>query len=387
MMTDFLIKTFVRTDDTASPESRKKYANLSGIVGIVCNILLFALKLLAGVLSSSISIIADAFNNFSDMGSSIITMLGFKLSSKPADKEHPYGHGRMEYMAGFIVSSIIVVVGIELLISAVQKFFSPEKMDVSYLTVAILIASILVKFWLYVFNKKVGRMLSSSTVLATAKDSLNDSVATFAVLVTTLLFKFFGINIDAVAGVIVAGFIIYGGIMSALDTINPLLGEPPSAEFVDELCNRVLRYDMFCGVHDVIIHNYGPGRIFASIHIEVPSDVDINKCHEQIDLCEKEVGDELGIMLVAHMDPIDTGESVSAYRNIVSKVLCEIDPELSMHDFRMVKGENNSNLIFDVVVPFKFKLTTQELAEVIKFNVSKCDPTCNCVMIFDTKYN
>lgn len=386
-MTDFLIKVFVKNGDTATAEGRNKYANLSGGVGIVCNVLLFAFKLLAGVLSGSISIIADAFNNFSDMGSSIITMLGFKLSSKPADKEHPYGHGRMEYMAGFIVSSIIVVVGVELFTSAINKLITPEDINVSYLTIAILSASVLVKLWLYVFNKKVATKLASGAVMATAKDSLNDAISTSAVLVTTLLFKYFNINIDAAAGIVVSGFIIYSGIMSAVETIHPLLGEPPSTEFVDELTRRVLSYDMFCGVHDVIVHNYGPGRIFASIHIEVPADIDILKCHEQIDLCEKEVGQALGIMLVAHMDPIDTGEGVAVYRNMVENVIEQIDAELSMHDFRMVKGENNSNLIFDVVVPFKFKHTHDELAELINYKVSECDPTCTCVINFDTKFS
>lgn len=386
-MISFLIKRFTKGADIHTAQGRTVYGNLSGGVGIACNLLLFAVKMLAGVLSGSISIIADAFNNFSDMGSSVITMLGFKLSSKPADKEHPFGHGRIEYMSGFIVSLLIVLVGFELLKSAAGKIFDPQKIEVTVLTVAILVASILVKLWMYLFNKRLGVMLSSTALLATARDCLNDTVSTSAVLVTTLLYRFFGWNIDGIAGMLVAVFIIYGGFRSALETVHPLLGEAPSKEFVDELKSRVLSYEMFTGVHDLIVHNYGPGRRFASIHIEVPFDVDVLRCHEEIDRCEKEVGEALGILLVAHMDPVDNGESVMRYKLAVVQALKRVDDSLSMHDFRMVHGEMSSNLIFDVVVPFACKIPTAELERLIRFEVGKTEPDCVCVINFDTEYN
>lgn len=386
-MISFLIRHFTKNADVHSAQGRTVYGNLSGIVGIVCNIVLFAIKMLAGVLSGSISIIADAFNNFSDMGSSAITMLGFKLSSKPADKEHPFGHGRMEYMSGFIVSVLIVLVGFELLKSAVEKIFAPEAIQVTVLTVGILIASIAVKFWMFLFNRKIAGMISSTAVQATALDSLNDAVATSVVLVTTLLYRFFGWNIDGIAGLLVAGFIIYGGFKSSVETVQPLLGEAPSKEFVKEFESRVLSYDMFIGVHDLIVHNYGPGRCFASIHIEVPADVDILKCHEVIDRCEKEVGEAMGILLVVHMDPVESGEEVKKYRTAVIEALKRVDPTLNMHDFRMVPGEKTSNLIFDVVVPFTCKTEKQELQRLIQFEVSRTEPNCVCVIHFDTEFD
>lgn len=386
-MISFLIKRFAKNADVHSSQGRMVYGNLSGGVGIACNLVLFGIKMLAGIMSGSISIIADAFNNFSDMGSSVITMLGFKLSSKPADKEHPFGHGRIEYMSGFVVSLLIVLVGFELLKSAVGKIFDPESIDVTVLTVAILIVSILVKLWMYLFNRKIGQMLSSTALLATARDCLNDTVSTSAVLVTTLLYRFFGWNIDGVAGLLVAGFIIFGGFRSAVETIHPLLGEAPSKEFVNELKSRVLSYGMFTGVHDLIVHNYGPGRRFASIHIEVPVDVDVLKCHEEIDRCEKEVGEALGILLVAHMDPVDNGERVMRYKTAVLQALETVDPTLSMHDFRMVHGETSSNLIFDVVVPFDCKTPKAELERLIRFEVGKTEPDCVCVINFDTEYD
>ncbi len=386
-MISFLIRRFTKGADVGTPQGRTVYGNLSGITGIACNLLLFGIKLLAGVLSGSISIVADAFNNFSDMGSSVITMLGFKLSSKPADKEHPFGHGRMEYMSGFVVSALIVFVGFELFKSAVGKIIDPQGMEVTLLTVGILGVSILVKLWMYLFNRKIGSLISSSAILATARDCLNDTVATSAVLISTLLYRFAGWNIDGIAGLLVACFIIYGGFSSAAETIHPLLGEAPSKEFVDDLKARIMSYEMFTGVHDLIVHNYGPGRRFASIHVEVPCDVDILRCHEEIDLCEKEVGEALGILLVMHMDPIETGGEVLRYKIAVERAVASIDENLSIHDFRMVRGEQNSNLIFDVVVPFSCKLGKDELRRLIEFEVGKSEPDCACVINFDTEFD
>lgn len=385
-MTGLLIRLFVRNADKSTAAGRACYGRLCGFTGIVCNLVLFAIKLTAGLLSGSISIIADAFNNFSDMGSSLITMFGFKMAAKPADKEHPYGHGRMEYMSGCIVSAIIVVVGGELLKSSFEKAVSPEKITVDAITVSILVVSILIKLWLFFFNRKVGRLLDSGAVAATARDSLNDVIATSAVLAAALVYRFSGVNVDAYAGLAVSAFIIYGGISSAAATVKPLLGEPPTREFVDKIKASIMSYGKFCGVHDVIVHDYGPGRCFVSAHIEVPADIDILSAHEEIDLCEKEVGEALGITLVAHMDPVESGDDVKQLRDTVAAAVGRVDGSLSIHDFRVVRGENRSNLIFDVVVPFDCKKERDEIRNSIRFEVSKTHPECVCVINFDNEF-
>lgn len=385
-MISLILRRFLRDPDDRSPRGRAAYGKVSGVTGVICNLLLFGMKLTVGLLSGGFSIIADAFNNLSDMGSSLVTLLGFKLSAKPADKEHPYGHGRLEYMTGFIVSVLIVLVGVELFRTAIGKIVSPQKIDVTLWTIAILVLSILIKLWMFLFNRKLGKAIDSAAILATARDSLNDAVSTSAVLAATLVYRFSGVNVDGFAALFVAGFILYGGFKSAMDTVNPLLGTPPSKEFVDDLRRRVMSYEMFTGVHDLIVHDYGPGRCFASVHIEVPADVDILRCHEEIDRCEREVGQALGILLVAHMDPVDNGENVASYRDIVLAELKEIDPAITMHDFRVVRGENASNLIFDVVVPFDYGVPDDELCRMIEFRVQKREPTFRCVIQVDRSY-
>lgn len=385
-MTSLLLRWFIRDPDDGSPKVRAAYGRLSGVVGLACNLLLFGIKLTVGLLSGSISIIADAFNNLSDMGSSLVTMLGFKLASRPADEKHPYGHGRLEYMTGFIVSVLIVLVGFELFRTSIGKIISPEAMDVTLWTIAALVASILVKLWMFLFNRKIGKTIASAAILATARDSLNDAISTSAVLVATLVYRFTAVNVDGVAALLVSGFILYGGFMSAVDTINPLLGTPPSKEFVDDLRQRVMSYELFTGVHDLIVHDYGPGRRFASIHIEVPADVDVLRCHEEIDRCEREVGEALGILLVAHMDPVEDGEGVRQYRDAVLAAIREIDDKITMHDFRVVRGENASNLIFDIVVPFGYAIDNDELRRMIDFQVQKQEPTFHCVIQVDRSY-
>ena len=385
-MTSLLLRWFIRDPEDTSPKARAAYGRLSGGVGLACNLFLFGIKLTVGLLSASISIIADAFNNLSDMGSSLVTLLGFKLASRPADEKHPYGHGRLEYMTGFIVSVLIVLVGFELFRTAIGKIITPEEIDVTLWTIAALVASILVKLWMYLFNRKIGKQIASAAILATARDSLNDAISTSAVLVAALIYRFTGVNVDGVAALLVSGFILYGGFMSAVDTINPLLGTPPSKEFVEDLRHRVMSYDLFTGVHDLIVHDYGPGRRFASIHIEVPADVDVLRCHEEIDRCEREVGEALGILLVAHMDPVEDGESVRRYREVVLTALREIDDKITMHDFRVVRGENASNLIFDIVVPFGYAIDNDELCRMIEFQVQKQEPTFHCVIQVDRSY-
>lgn len=384
-LVNFLVRRFIKDyENTSDRTVRDRYGNLGCIVGIICNIFLFALKLSIGVISGSMAIMADAFNNLSDMGSSVVVMFGFKLAAKPADPEHPFGHGRMEYMSGFIVSMVIIIVGIELLKSSFDKIMSPEDMSVSLGIIIALILSVGVKLWMYFFNRRLGGMIDSAALKATAADSLSDCAATGAVILSVVIHRMFAINIDAYVGFVVAGFIIYNGINTARDTMNPLLGMPPPKELVSEIKRQVMEYDGFVGIHDLIVHNYGPGRIFASVHVEVPADIDIIWCHEQIDACEKEVGGALGIQLLIHMDPIATDdEEINEVRMKLARSIQTIDDRLTIHDFRMVKGEMRSNLIFDIVLPPGFDGTKEEMDGKIDSVAKKIDPTYFCVITYD----
>ena len=387
-MTKTLISLFVKTpEDTTSAASRNSYGKLSGYTGIVCNAILFVIKLVAGIISGSISIISDAFNNLADMASSVVTLLGFKLASKPADKEHPFGHGRMEYMSGFIVSALIIFVGFQLVKSSVEGIVNPTSIKFSVVSVVILVASILIKVWMYFFNRFIGKTISSKTVMATAQDSLNDTIATASVLVSTLVSVFSPINIDPYIGIIVSAFIIIGGFKFDNEMLSQLLGEPPSEEFVSDLKQRIMQSEMFCGMHDLIVHDYGPGRCFVSVHIEVPADADMIKCHEDIDECEKRVGQELNITLVIHMDPTDRGEEVLSLRDKISTVVTNIDPLLSIHDFRIVNGEKCINLIFDVVVPYTVDTELSVIENAIQDGARELDDRYSCVIQFDRNFS
>ncbi len=387
-MTKALIKLFVKNpNDTASAASRNEYGKLSGGTGIACNLVLFIVKIVAGIISGSISVISDAFNNLADMASSIVTLLGFKLASKPADKEHPFGHGRMEYMSGFIVSAIIIFVGVQLVKSSIEGIINPTPIKFSILSLAIIVCSILVKVWMFFFNRYIGKKISSKAVIATAQDSFNDTVATSSVLLSMLISIFTPVNIDPYIGIIVSAFIIVGGFKFANEMLSQLLGEPPSEEFVADLKQRIMQSEMFCGMHDLIVHDYGPGRCFVSVHIEVPADGDMLKCHEEIDECEKRVGQELNITLVIHMDPIDRGEDSMRLRGEISEVVSKIDPALSLHDFRIVMGERCINLIFDVVVPYSVDTELSVIEKRIQEGASSIDSRYNCVIQFDRDYN
>lgn len=388
-MTKLLIKLFIKDSENIKDKNvRRKYGNLGGFVGIFSNLLLFALKLFAGIISGSIAITADAFNNLSDMGSSVLTMLGFKIAAKSPDKDHPFGHGRMEYMSGFIVSVVIIIVGFELFSSSVSKIFNPEAILVNWLTITILIVSIAVKLWQGLFNNKLGKILNSAALKATAKDSINDVVATSAVLLTSVISLIFDINIDGYVGVLVAGFIMYGGFSAAKEMLSPLLGEQPDPELVNEIRSTVLENDEFVGMHDLIVHDYGPGRCFASLHVEVPDTVDIVSCHEQIDACEKMVFEKLGVVLVIHMDPIATkDERRNAIDLIVKDIICSIDETLSYHDLRIVDGEKRINIIFDVVKPYEIKMTDRELIDLIQDKLWEVDPAYYCVIEIDHEFS
>lgn len=391
-MTDLLIKLFVKNrTDTKSVTVRNNYGNLGSGVGIFANILLSVVKITVGLLSGSLSITADGFNNLSDLGSSLITLLGFKLAGKPADRDHPFGHGRMEYISAFAVAFSILLVGFELLKNSVSALINGTAAPTFTSTaMAVLAVSIAVKFWMFVFNRKIGKIIDSSALTATARDSLNDCVATAAILISAIIARFADLpfNLDAVMAIGVAIFIIWSGFTTAKDTLDQILGGPPEPKLIKDISDIVLSFDEFCGIHDLIIHNYGPGRQFASVHVEVPHDTDVVACHEKIDLCEKLVGEKTGVNLVIHMDPIDTDDAaVTAARQTMVSILKSIDPKLTLHDFRMTPAANTrTNLIFDVVIPSHLKLSEAELNDIICKAAQEADKTYVCVITFDRDF-
>lgn len=391
-MTKLLVRLFIKnSEDVNDSAVRLKYGTLGGAVGIVCNLFLCALKITVGIITASISIVADGLNNLSDMGSSIITMIGFKMAGKPADSDHPFGHGRMEYMSAFIVSMLILLVGAELLKSSVTALATGESAPAySVWALIILAVSVLVKLWMCLFNRRLGKKIDSEALIATAQDSLNDMVATSVILLSVGISMLVTLpfNLDAVMGILVALFILYSGLASAKDTLNEILGTPPDKKLIKEIEDTILSFKEFKGIHDLIVHNYGPGRQFASVHVEVPQDSDIVKCHEQIDLCEKLVDEKLNISLVIHMDPIDVNnEAVKKAKKGIINAVKEIDENMSVHDFRMTPaGETRTNLIFDVVVPSAFKISHEELNEIISEKAKKINPTYCCVITFDNDF-
>lgn len=351
-MVTFLSKLFIKNPgDYADQAVRKAYGSLCSILGIFLNVLLFAGKYIAGVISGSIAITADAFNNLSDAGSSAISLLGFRLSGKRPDPDHPFGHGRIEYISGLAVAAMIIVMGAELLISSVQKIISPEAVEVGLLPAIILVVSILVKVYMCVYNKSVGKRIGSTAMIATGTDSLSDSIATAVVLLSMGVTYLFDVNIDGYAGVLVAAFILFAGYNVAKDTLSPLLGQAPDPEFVDSIEELVMSSNAVIGMHDLVVHDYGPGRVMISLHAEVDGKGDIFELHDEIDLIERRLKDELGCDATIHMDPVETdNEQVTAERRALEGVLAELGYIISMHDFRMVAGPSHTNLIFDVVI-------------------------------------
>ncbi len=392
-MTELIARLFIKNSENIKDNTvRKAYGTLGGIVGIICNLILCIIKIIVGLISGSISIMADGLNNLSDMGSSLVTIIGFKLAGKPADRDHPFGHGRMEYMAAFIVSVFILIVGFDLLENSATALINGNKTPTYTLwAIIVLVVSVLVKLWMFLFNRKLGKKISSEVLLATAKDSLNDSLATTAILVSVCISKFVALpfNLDALMGVLVSFIILWAGISSGRDTIDQILGKPPEKELIEELENTILSFKEFVGIHDLIVHNYGPGRQFASVHVEVPQDIDIVKCHEQVDLCEKLVGEQLDLSLVIHMDPIDiNNEAVTETRQKLAEAIKVINKALTLHDFRMTPlSKKRTNLIFDVVVPADVKLSEKELEEKI-INLAKLiNPIFECVITFDNDFS
>ena len=388
-MTDFLVKHFVKNYDQVDEiQVRTQYGTLASMVGIGCNMLLFAAKLFIGVLVNSISVMADAFNNLSDAGSSIISLIGVKMAGKPADKEHPFGHGRIEYIAALIVAFLVMEVGFTFFKSAIAKIREPEELHFQAVSMFILFLSVAVKLWMGVFNKNLGKRINSQVMMATAADSMGDVITTGATIASVLFFYFTGINIDGYVGLGVSLVVMWAGIGIAKDTLEPLIGAPVDPQVYKQISDFVEKYDGILGSHDLIVHNYGPGRSMASIHAEVPNDVNIETSHEIIDRVEREALEQLGVMLVIHMDPVETKDKhVLETKEKVEKVLRAMDPKLSIHDFRMVPGTDQINLIFDLVVPFEYDQKKQDhIRSAIMGVLQIVDPRYQCVITVERSY-
>ena len=366
-MTQLLLKFFLKgPHDPGDPAFRSACGKLSGSVGIGCNILLFLLKLLAGLLSGSVSVMADAINNLSDASSSLVTLLGFKLAEKPADDDHPYGHARIEYLSGLIVAAMILLIGAELVKTSFSKILHPEATAFTWLTAAILVVSIGVKLWMSAFFRSTGKFIHSAALEATAADSRNDVITTLAVLAAGILSMTLDWNIDGYVGLAVAAFILYSGVGIAKDTIDPLLGSAPDPELVARISRKICSYDKVLGIHDLMIHDYGPGRRFASVHVEMDCKEDPLLCHNIIDNIERDFRTHENLQLVIHYDPIVTDNAeLTRMHKLVSQEVQAIDPRLSIHDFRMVCGPEHTNLIFDLVVPFDMASREKELKALI----------------------
>lgn len=386
-MITLLSKILIKNrEDGKSPSVRQAYGMLCGGVGIFLNLCLFAGKFFAGLLSHSIAIKADAFNNLSDAGSSIITLIGFRMAGQKPDPDHPFGHGRIEYISGLIVSFLILLMGLELVKTSVTKILHPGELVFSPVIIVILLASILVKCYMFLYNRSLGNRFDSAAMKATAVDSLSDCLATAAVLLSTLAGRFANLSIDGWCGVLVGGFICRAGLKAAGETIGPLLGQAPSREFVEQVTNIVLSHEEVIGLHDLIVHNYGPGRVLLSLHAEVPADGDILSLHDIIDTIEHELRNSLDCHAVIHMDPVQVGdEKTDRLRELVAGFLEEIDPSLSMHDFRIVSGPTHTNLIFDVAVPYRFPMTDAELISLIRQKVQQENPNYFVVIDIDQK--
>lgn len=388
-MTEFLVRRFVKDyQDTEKVAVRTRYGLMASVVGICCNVLLFAAKLLTGMFLNSISVMADAFNNLSDAASSIIGFVGVKLAEKPADADHPFGHGRMEYIAAFVVAFLVIQVGFSLFKTSVGKILHPEELSFSLVSVGILLLSVGVKLWMSLFNRKLGNRIHSTVMLATAADSLGDAGATLATIFSIAVFGIFGVNIDGIVGLIVSVLVLIAGINIAKDTLAPLLGEAIDPEIYRQITEFVESYDGIVGSHDLIVHNYGPSRSMASIHAEVPSEVNIEVSHEIVDRIEKEAGEKLGVFLVIHMDPVEVNNAqVTHLKEMAVEVITGLDSRLSLHDFRVVEGTRRINLIFDLVVPRDYtKVMQDELKQQVCQKIKERDERCYCVIQVENSF-
>ena len=384
-MTKLLCRLFVKNrENIKDPAVRRAYGTLASAVGIILNIVLAVFKLIAGTLSGSISVTADAVNNLSDAGSQIISLISFKISAKPADRDHPFGHARMEYVASMIVSFIILTIGIELFKSSLDKVIHPERTELATLPVIILVVSIAIKLWIAIFNRKISKKINSTIMKATAVDSLSDAVATTAVLASMIISHFTGFITDGYMGIIVSLFIFVAGIRILAETKNSILGGAPDPEVVEEICRICNEYEEILGIHDMIVHNYGAGNTIASLHAEVDGSEDVFLTHDVIDTVEKRLFTELGVRATIHMDPIVTDdERVNALHTLVLDAVQQIDCSLNIHDFRFVEGRTHSNLIFDVSAPFEVKMSDEELKRSVSDAISRIDPNYFAVITID----
>lgn len=367
-----LLAKFMGIENYADDKKRSAYGKLCGAVGIFLNIVLFAGKFFAGLLSNSIAITADAFNNLSDAGSSVVTLIGFKLAEQKPDSEHPFGHGRMEYLSGLVVSAVILMMGFELVKDSIDKILHPTEVEFSIVVLAILIASILIKFYMAFYNYRYGKKYESGTLKATATDSLSDCISTFVVLMATIIGHYTDVQIDGVCGIAVGILIFVAGFNAAKETLDPLLGQPPEAEFVNQIEEMVLSFDKesIIGIHDLIVHDYGPGRRVISLHAEVPAEGSMIALHDVIDNLEMKLRMELGCLTTIHMDPVvTTDERVTELKGRCNEIIKGIGDKLSLHDFRVVFGDTHTNLIFDVVIPFEFALSDAETTKLIQEKV------------------
>ena len=386
-MISLLARFFCKSDGKSPAQLRTAYGILCGAVGIGLNLLLFLGKFFAGTLSGSVAITADAFNNLSDAGSSVVTLLGFRIAAKAPDPGHPFGHGRAEYLSGLAVSMLILLMGVELAEESLNKILHPALVEFSWLVIGILAASICVKLYMAMYNRSLGKKLSAPALLAAAADSLGDCMSTSAVLVATLIGQYFQLPVDGWVGVLVALLIFKGGIDAAKDTIDPLLGKPPTPEFVKEIEDLVMAHKEISGIHDLVVHDYGPGRVMISLHAEVPATGSVMTIHDTIDNIEQELHRKLGCEAVIHMDPVVVGDpQVTELHRQVAVLVRTIDPRITIHDFRMVTGPTHTNVIFDAVVPFKFRLSDHEVEQEIQAAVKRLDSSYFAVVQIDRDY-
>lgn len=387
-MIDLLARKVIpQSENTEDSTVRHAYGVLCGGVGIALNVLLFLFKLLAGILSGSIAITADAVNNLSDAGSSFVTLLGFTLASRKPDSDHPFGHGRMEYISGLVVSMVILLMGFELGRSSVEKILHPEAVTFHPAVIIILALSILIKLYMAAYNRSIGRRIASAAMLAAASDSLSDCLATLAALVSILVAHRFGLYIDGWCGIVVAAFVLFAGIGAAKSTIDPLLGQPPTKDFVDEVERLVLSHEGIDGIHDLIVHDYGPGRRYISLHAEVSADGDMCALHDIIDTAERELTEKMGCFATIHMDPLEQNDALTnTTRERVAAIVRLIDPDITIHDFRMVSGPTHTNVIFDAVVPHGCPLSDKEIAGRIENGVRALDGNYFAVVSIDKSF-
>lgn len=386
-MTNLLIKLFIKDNDVSNLGTRGKYGMLSSATGIVVNILLSIVKLVIGIIANSISIISDALNNITDVGSSVVTMIGFKISQKKIDKDHPWGHGRMEYITAFIVDIIILMVVFELLKSSIDKIIHPELPAVNNVTIIILVIAVLTKLWLFLFYKKIAKMIDSNAIKGNAYDSISDSISTLVVLISAVVAKLCGVSIDGYASLIVSVFILFTGYKAIKETVDLLLGMKPDPEFIKDIEDEAKKYEMISGIHDIMVHDYGPGRKIVSFHAEVPADGDICKVHDIIDQMEQDLFEKFNCITTIHMDPIVVdNKEINDMRDFTEKIVKELNSEFSIHDFRMTDGGKRVNLIFDLVVPRDKEYDKEEIIKNVQQKIHEKDKKYFAVIKVETSY-